>query len=158
MIRPSSPKGAAVVDANIVISMAANEPTEPKTSAEVVRYSMLGYEFFAPGVIVAETLYVLCVKLSDGSLSVADHALAVRKLDVFIKRVSPPPSGDAALLLRAEALRGSYSCRRSADGFYIALAEELSQTRPTVLLTYDEDMSKQATKNVPSVTVQLLIT
>ncbi len=45
-------------------------------------------------------------------------------------------------------LKEAHACRRSADGLYLALAEELSQTCPTVLLTYDEDMSKQATKNV----------
>lgn len=146
-----------MVDANVVISMAANEPTEPHTSAEVARYSTLGYEFFAPGVIVAETLYVLCGKLSGGSLSATDHTLAIRKLDVFLKSVSPPPSGDAALLLRAEAIRGSYTCRRSADGIYIALAEELSTTRPTILMTLDEGMKKQAATHAPSVMVQAIM-
>lgn len=82
MTPPSSLAGAVVIDANVVISMATNEPTEPKVSTEVARYSAMGYEFFAPGVIVAETLYVVCIKLSNGALSATDHALAVRKLDL----------------------------------------------------------------------------
>ena len=156
MTPPNSRTGAVVVDANVVISLAANEPTELTASTEIARYSALGYEFFAPGVMVAETLYVLCGKMNDGTLSATDHTLAVRKLDIFLKNVSSAPSGDATLLMRSEAIRGDYSCRRSADGVYIALAEELSQTRPTVLLTFDQDMRNQATRNAPTVTVQVL--
>ena len=64
--------------------------------------------------------------------------------------------GEGSLVLRAEEIRGSYSCRRSADGVYIALAEELTVIKPTVLLTFDEDMVKQALKNAPTVSVHLL--
>jgi len=60
------------------------------------------------------------------------------------------------LIARAEEIRGGYSCRRSADGLYIALAEELSQSVPTELLTFDEDLPKQAAKNAPAVKVNLL--
>ena len=156
MTQQSNPVGAIVVDANIIISIAANELTEPRASAEVARYSALGYEFFVPGVIVSETLYVLCGKLRDGTLSMTGHALAVRKADAFLKRASPPPSGDAALLTRSEYIRGNYSCRHTSDGIYIALAEELSQTRPTVILTFDQDLRNQAMRNAATVTVQVL--
>jgi predicted nucleic acid-binding protein len=60
------------------------------------------------------------------------------------------------LLLRAEAIRGSYTCRRSADGVYIALAEALSATRPTVLLTLDEGIKRQAAANAPAVRVHIV--
>jgi predicted nucleic acid-binding protein len=152
----SSPQGAVVVDANIAVSIAANEPTEANTRAEIARYSALGYDFFAPGVIVAESIYVLCGKLTDGSLSASDHAMSIKSLRVFLTRVLPPPGGDVALLSRAESIRGSRSCRHSADGLYIALTEALSQTRPTVLLTYDESMSKQAAKAAPAALIHLL--
>jgi predicted nucleic acid-binding protein len=85
MIQLSNPAGAAVVDANFMISIAANEPNEPKSRAALARYSTLGYQFYAPGVVAAEALYVLCGKLSDGSLSVADHEFAVRELDMLLK-------------------------------------------------------------------------
>jgi len=70
--------------------------------------------------------------------------------------IQPHSNGEIALVLRAEAIRGLNSCRRSADGLYMTLAEELAQTRPTVLLTFDEDMAKQAARNAPTVTVELL--
>jgi len=145
------------VDASIAVAIAAREVTEPKASAEVNRYLASGAEFFAPGVLVAETLYVLCGKLEEEkTLSPADHATAVQAFHNLMGFISSPPDGEISLVLRAEAIRGSYTCRRSADGLYIALAEALTRTRPTVLLTLDADMPKQAAKNAPTVTVQLL--
>ncbi len=156
MTPKSNQPGAVVVDANIALSIAANEPSQPMISGEIEAYSQRGFEFFSPGVLVTETLYVLCGKLNDGTLSSSDHALAIKKLDLFLKNVSHSPGGDAKLLLRAEAIRGNYTCRRSADGIYIALAEELALVRPTVLLTLDADMYRQAGKNARSVDVRLL--
>jgi hypothetical protein len=37
-----------------------------------------------------------------------------------------------------------------------ALAEELSETRSTVLLTFDQDMPNQAARNAPTVSVHVL--
>jgi predicted nucleic acid-binding protein len=68
----------------------------------------------------------------------------------------PPPSGDAALIARAEQIRNGYGCSHSADGIYIALAEELSQSGATELLTFDTDLPKQAARNAPTVKVNLL--
>jgi predicted nucleic acid-binding protein len=148
---------AVVLDANVSVSVCAREPTAAKAQAEITRYLAGGAEFYAPGVLVAETLYVLCGKLQDGSLSPADHVLAVQDFDTMMRAfVHPPPGGDATLLLRAEAIRGTYTCRRSADGLYIALAEALAATRTTMLLTFDQEMSKQALRNAPSVSVHLL--
>ena len=59
-------------------------------------------------------------------------------------------------MARAEAIRAGYSCRRSADGIYIALAEQLTAVMPTTLLTFDQDMKSQAAKNAPTVTVVTL--
>ena len=50
----------------------------------------------------------------------------------------------------------SYGCSRSADGIYVALAEILAQTMPTVILTFDQNMQNQITRNAPTVTVQVL--
>lgn len=156
MTLPSSAPGAVVVDANVPIAIAANEPGEPQATAAINHYLAQQYTFYAPGAIVAETLYVLCGKLQDGSLTAPEHAQAVQDFQLFMGMLEPPPSGEAALVLRAEAIRGTYTCRRSADGIYVALAEELAATKPTVLLTFDENMSKQAARHAPAVVVHLL--
>src|SRR5579862_3858606 len=148
MIPPISPPDAVVVDTNLCVAVAAKETDkQSQASARLAHYTALGYEFFAPGVLVSETLYVLCKKLEVGTLTPATHAQAIADFHTFLSFIQPPPNGEIALVLRAEAIRGSYTCRRSADGLYIALAEELSVTRPTVLLTFDEDMAKQAARN-----------
>lgn len=153
----SSLTGAIVTDASFAIAICAKETgTEQIALAELRRYTALAYEFFAPGVLVSETLYVLCGKAADGTLKPTDHAQAVLDLETFLASISSPPHGDATLVERAEAIRGGYSCRRSADGFYIALAEQLTQTRPTTLLTFDKELPKQAARHAPSVTVKVL--
>lgn len=131
--------GAAVLDANIPIAIMAQEVGEAVAQSALERYTRQGYELFAPGLIVSETLYVLCGKLHDGTLSSADHSLAITGFDVLMQDVRPTPDADGRLILRAEAIRGSYTCRRSADGVYIALAELLTASRPTILLTFDEE-------------------
>src|SRR5437868_13260152 len=150
---PQPPAGDVVVDANIPITIVTSEPGEPKVSAAINRYAGLNYDFYAPGAILAETLYVLCGKLQDGTLTPAEHAQAIQDLAVFMQMVKSPPNGESRLVLRAEAVRGNYTCRRSADGIYIALAEELTVTMPTVLLTFDADMAKQAANFAPTVMV-----
>ena len=68
--------------------------------------------------------------------------------------VLPPPNGEASLIHRAEQIGSGYGCSRSADGLYIALAEELTATRPTILLTFDQGLPNQAAANAPTVTVK----
>ena len=70
----------------------------------------------------------------------------------------PPPSGDFSLTARSEQIRSGYGASRSADGIFIALAEELTATRATEVLTFDTELSKQARKNAPTVTVRALST
>ena len=70
--------------------------------------------------------------------------------------VNSPPGGEGSLVLRAAAVRGTYTCRRSAGGIYVALAEALATSHRTVLLTFDENMAKQAARVSPTITVHLL--
>ncbi len=153
---PNNIRGALVVDANIPIAIAANEAGEPQASAAIKHYLSLRYDFYAPGAILAEALYVLCGKLQDGTLTASEHTQAIQDVNIFMSMIQSSPKWEGSLVLRAEAIRGTYTCRRSADGIYIALAEELTAERPTILLTFDEDMSKQAAKHAPTVTVHLL--
>src|SRR5437870_4373019 len=102
---PSSPAGAVVIGASIAVAICAKETgTEPKALAEIARYSSTGYEFYAPGVLVSESLYVLCGKLDSGTLTVADHAQAILELENFISGILPPPNGESSLIRRAEAI------------------------------------------------------
>ena len=158
MVTPPAPSpGALVLDANVVIALVSGEVgRDALVTAEITRYGSLGYQLFAPGVLIAETLYVLCGKLNSGSLGPTDHAAAVAVFQRTMTTVLPPPSGDATLIQRAEQISSGYGCSRSADGIYIALAEELERTRPTVLLTFDKEIPKQAAKQASTVTVQLL--
>ena len=148
---------AVVVDANIAIAMCAKEDKkEAVAAAEIARYSSRGCDFYAPGVIVTETLYILCQQLQSGLLTPAEHAQAVGDFDILMSRVLPPPRGDASLIKRAEELRAGYGCSRSADGVYIALAEQLAQTMTTTLLTFDKALSAQVAANSPTIKVHLL--
>lgn len=153
----SSPaSGALILDANIAVAIVAREVTEPQVSAAIEQYFLRGYSLYAPGVLVSETLYVLCGKLQNGDLTPATHSEAVKDFAEFMKQVKSLPDGEGTLVERAEAIRGTYTCRRSADGVYIALAEALTVTQPATLLTFDEDMKKQAARYAPTVEVELL--
>jgi predicted nucleic acid-binding protein len=157
MATPSNPP-CLTLDANILIALCAKEVDKFSVAdAELNDYASKGYIFYAPGVIIDECLYVLCKKLmDDGSLTPAEHAAAVADLCAYMGMISPPPNGDASLIARAEQIRSGYGCSRSADGIYIALAEELSAIRTTEFLTFDGDTRNQALRNAPTVSVRLL--
>ena len=149
--------GSLVLDANVSIAICSKEAgRDALATAEITRYLRTGYHLFAPGVIVAETLYVLCGKRTSGSLSPADYATSVAAFERLMLSVSPPPGGDARLIRRAEQILAGYGCSRSADGIYIALAESLALTQPATLLTFDKELPKQVAKNAPTVRVHLL--
>ena len=157
MTPPSPSPGAVVLDANVIIALASAEVgRDALVTAEIAHYGSLGYQLFAPGVLISETLYVLCGKLNSGSLSPTDYAVAVAVFQRTMTSVLPPPNGDAALIQRAEQIGNGYGCSHSADSIYIALAEELEQTRQTVLLTFDQQLPGQAANKAPTVTVKLL--
>lgn len=157
MIQQSSLVEAIVVDANVAVAIASKEAdTELPANSEMNACIARGCMFFAPGVLVSETLYVLCKKFESGILSAPNHAQAVQDFRMILSFIQPPPDDEVSLVLRAEQLRGSYTCRRSADGLYIALAELLTQSNQTTLITFDADMQKQAANFAPSVNVKLL--
>ena len=146
-----------VVDANLIIAIACNEAGAEPANDAIERCLSSGFTLYAPGVIMAETLYVLCGKLHSGTLTVAEHAESIRDASSILGLIQAPPGGDSSLFLRAEAIRGNYTCRRSADGIYIALAEELAESFKTILLTFDEDMANQVRSAAPKVDVNLLV-
>ena len=150
-------QGVVVVDANVAIALAAREVMkEPQARAALTYYSNSGYVLSAPGVIVSETLFVLCGKEQQRLLSPPQYVQAIVDFHAFMGGVSPPPSGEASLILRADQIRAGYGCGRSADAIYIAMAGKLSQTYTTLLLTFDQGIPKQAAQHAPFVTVHLL--
>jgi len=146
-----------VMDANIMIALCAKEPLRfVALTAEVENYARAGSLFYAPNIIVGESLYALRRKLTDGVLSATEYAQSVSDFQVFMRSAFPPPTSEASLVLRADQICDGYGCSRSADALYIALAEELSQTYTTRLLTFDQGLPKQATHHAPLVTIHLL--
>ena len=145
-----------VVDASVVVAMVAWEHGNNRARRVLSLYSESKAQFFAPSVIISETLLALCRKLQEGVINVKQHSQALLEFRDFLNATSPSPSGDFALMERAEAIRYGYTCRRTTDSIYLALAEELSQTGTTVLLTFDDEIKKQAARNAPTVRVRVL--
>lgn len=153
----NNPISAVVVDATIVVAISAKEAgREQQAIAQLGNYSAVGSQFYAPGVLAAEAIYVLCGKEQSGALSPSDYVQAITDLENMMRGFLPPPNGEAALIRRAAAIRSGYGCSRSSDGIYLALAEELAQTRTTHLLTLDTGLPNQAARNAPTVNVHLL--
>lgn len=146
-----------VIDANALIALCAKEPGRYLlVQAEIITSAQNGGLFYAPNIIVGETLYALRRKLTDNALTAAEYLQAVQSLSIRMAAILPPPNGEASLIRRASQICDGYGASRSADAIYIALAEELSQTYTARLLTFDQDLPKQAARNAPTVTVHLL--
>jgi predicted nucleic acid-binding protein len=73
-----------------------------------------------------------------------------------VNRIRQSPQGDIRFILRAEEIRQGYSCLHSADGFFLALNEDLAKSGPAEFLTFDKRVVNVAASNAPSVKVNLL--
>ncbi|MGH9897958.1 MAG: type II toxin-antitoxin system VapC family toxin [Pyrinomonadaceae bacterium] len=155
MSQPSNP-GAVVVDSNVLISICSKETSLSTAEHAFVDYAAKSWVFYAPGVIVAEVLFVLCRKLSDGTLTYAAYDEAIEMLKDHMAVILPPPSGEATLIQLAKEIQAGYSCLHSADCLYIALAEELTKSGAAEFLTFDKRAVNVAAKNAPLVRINLL--
>ena len=150
--------GSVVVGANTAVAIAAKEAgTVVMAKAAITQYVNNGYSYFAPGVIVSEALYALRNQLTNALLTASELNQSVSDFEALMTNVLPPPNGDASLILRADQISVGYGASCSANALYIALADELSQTYPTYLLTFARDLTKQGAQNAPSVAVHLLL-
>ncbi len=148
---------AVIPDANVLIALCARESDKLKTAETTFDgYIKKGYEFFAPSVLVAEVIFVLCQKFADGSLSQSEYEKSIKAFKYSLNFISLSPNGEASLLDRAVEIREGYGCSRSSDGLYIALAEELAATYDTEIVTFDKGFINQAAKNAPTVKINLL--
>lgn len=143
-----------IPDANILIALCAKEPKQSKAEKALEDYANAGWEFYAPNLIVAEVLYVLCQKHRGGTLTDKAYEEAVENFQDQMKAVKT--FSDSILIKRAFEIQQSYGCSRSADGIYIALAEHLAKSHTVEIVTFDGGFVNQATKNAPSVKVNVL--
>ncbi len=155
MSQPNS--NVVVIDANVMIAICAKEQGKQITAKNAIEdYVVKGWMFSAPNVIVAEVMYILCLKLQDGSLTSALYEKAIENFYDYAINFLPPPTGEASLIKRAREIRQGYGCSRSSDSLYIALAEELTASYHVELLTFDTGFINQAAKNAPTVKINLL--
>ena len=153
---PTTNPNAVVVDANILISICSKEQlTYTIADSAFKTYAQNGWEFFAPNVIVAEGMFALCNKLQAGVLTKTGYEQAI---DFFVDYMQfiQTPDDEPSLMKRAVEIRGTYGCSRSSDGLYITLAEELSQSRVTEILTFDQGIKNQVANHAPTVVLNLL--
>jgi predicted nucleic acid-binding protein len=144
----------AIPDANIFIALCAKEPKQSKAEKALKDYADDGWDFYAPNIIVAEVLYILCQKNQAGTLTNIAYKEAIENFQDQMKAVRT--ISDADLIERAFEIQQSYGCSRSADSIYIALAEHLAKTHTVEIVTFDGGLVNQAAKNAPSVKVNVL--
>ena len=157
MIDAESTEDTVVLDSSFLTAYCSKEPGRfARASAEFARYAVEGREFFAPGVAGTESLFALCRKLHQGSLTAEEHAASVQTLVLLLSCVRNSPDGDFALVERAEQIRAGYGCSRSTDGIFIALCEDLARHGQSEIVTFDDSMRLQAANNAPTVVVNTL--
>ncbi len=146
--------GIVIPDANILIALCAKEPKQATAEKALENYANDGWEFYAPNIIVAEVLYILCQKHQGGTLTNKAYQEAVENFQDQMKAITTV--SDATLIKRAFEIQQSYGCSRSADSIYIALAEDLAKIQTVEIVTFDGGLVNQAAKNAPSVKVNVL--
>lgn len=145
MATSSSPT-VAVLDASAAVAYAAREPGRfGHLTTDLATNEAAGRPSYAPGLIVGEALYVLCKKLARGQLDATTHAAAVSDLVDLMQGVRQPPGGDVGLIAPAARLAAGYTCAKSNDSVYLALAEQLVAAGEVVeVVTFDDDQAKRA--------------
>lgn len=151
---PTTNKGIVIPDANILIALCAKEPKQTTAEKALETYANDGWDFYAPNIIVAEVLYVLCQKHQAGTLTGKAYEEAIENFQDQMKAIKT--ISDADLIKRAFEIQQSYGCSRSADSIYIALAEHLAKSNIVEIVTFDAGLVNQAAKNAPSVKVNVL--
>jgi hypothetical protein len=63
-----------------------------------------GWELYAPGAILTEVLFILCKKLQDGLMTIAEHQTAIASFRDYMKRIRPSPQGEIGFIERASVL------------------------------------------------------
>ena len=148
----------AVLDASVAVALSAPEPGRDAAAQRLLdEYEAAGRTVYAPGVIVNESLYVLCKKLGRGELDATNHALAVGRLERLLAGVEPPPNGDRGLVAPTARLASGLTCNKTNDSIYLALAEQLANRGEEVeVVTFDAGLVRRADR-LPGVAGRLLV-
>jgi predicted nucleic acid-binding protein len=107
-------------------------------------YADDGWDSYAPNIVVAEVLYILCQKHQAGTLTDTAYKQAIENFQDEMKAVKT--INDADLIKRAFEIQQGYGCSRSADSIYIALAEHLAKTHTVEIITFDGGLVNQSAK------------
>lgn len=146
--------GIVIPDANILIALCAKEPKQSTAEKALEIYANDGWDFYAPNIIIAEVLYILCQKNQGGTLTDKAYEEAVENFQDQMKAIIT--ISEATLIKRAFDIQKSYGCSRSADSIYIALAEHLAKSHIVEIVTFDSGLVNQAAKNAPTVKINVL--
>lgn len=151
MVSSPTSAPAAVLDASVVVGLCAREPGKFESARKKLQdYARGGWKIYAPGVLIAEVLFVLCRKLHEGHLTAPQHDRAVRSFVALLRRFSVFEAGDGSLFARATEIAAGYGCARSSDAIYLAMAEQLSLATQAEAATFDDGWRTQATaKSLP---------
>ncbi len=149
---PPTTNSIAIPDANILIAISAKEPKQSIAEKALETYANDGWEFYAPNIIVAEVLYILCQKHQGGTLTDKAYEEAIQNFQDQMKAIKT--MSDVDLIQGAFEIQQSYGCSRSADSIYIA--EHLAQSNTVEIVTFDGGLVNQAAKNAPTVKVNVL--
>lgn len=151
-----SNSGAVVIDANVLISICAKEPSHQTAENALTDYAAQGWVFYAPGAMLTEVPFVLCKKRQGGFLTEAKYREAIAAFNDYMQTIHPSPNGDIPFILRAEEICKGYSCLHTTDAYYLALTEELAKSGAAEFMTFDKRVVNVAAKNAPTVKVKLL--
>jgi len=81
-----------VIDASVMVAICAKEQNKQVTAKDALDdYVAKGRIFYAPGVIVSEVMYVLCLKLQDGLLIPALSRIFTIRLSISFRRRTAKP-------------------------------------------------------------------
>ena len=107
---------AVVVDANILVSISSKETKTHEIAEDAFNsFAIDGWQFFAPNVIVAESMFALCNKLETKIFSPKDHEKAVESFLDYMT-VIETPKDESVLMKRAlnfDSLMGAVVVRRT---------------------------------------------
>lgn len=79
--------GIVIPDANILIALCAKEPKQLIAAKALAAYANDGWEFYAPNIIIAEVLYILCQKHQGGTLTDKAYREAVENFQDQMKAI-----------------------------------------------------------------------
>jgi hypothetical protein len=131
---------AVIVDSIVLISICSKETSHSTAAQALADRAAKGSVFLCAWRNCSRVLFVVCRKLSDGTLSTIAHDEAIRDIEgPSVRYASRHRMGSAAHGPTSKRDSDRYSCLHSADCLYVALAEELTASSRAEFLTFDNE-------------------